>query len=71
MIMAKACVETTQTNRQAAKLARLSESRIKQANVVLEFAAELADSVVAGVGGHYRVRFDLWAARGRQSDDRL
>ena len=44
MVMAKARVETTQSSRQSAKLAKVSQSRIKCANIVREFAPELADA---------------------------
>jgi len=48
MIVAKACPVSGHSSRQAAKLGNVSKGRIAQASLVLEFAGELADGIIAG-----------------------
>lgn len=51
MIAARACKETLQATRKVAQSLGMSAQRITQANVVLDFAPDLADSVMAGAMG--------------------
>lgn len=51
MVAARACKETLQTTRKVATAIGTSAQRITQANVVLDFAPDLAESVIAGATG--------------------
>ncbi|HMH89628.1 MAG TPA: ParB/RepB/Spo0J family partition protein [Streptosporangiaceae bacterium] len=51
IIAARACKETLQATRKVGQSLGMSAQRITQANVVLEFAPDLADAVAAGATG--------------------
>jgi hypothetical protein len=49
MIAAKICKLNLQTTRDAGKAVKISHTYIANASIVLEYAEDLADSVVAGI----------------------
>jgi ParB-like chromosome segregation protein Spo0J len=51
MVAARACKETLQSTRKVATAIGTSAQRITQANVVLDFAPDLAEGVIAGATG--------------------
>ena len=65
MIMAKVVSVSDTSIKQFSKLTQLPRTRLTQANVVLEFASELADGVVAGttpLDQAYQIALDRKAA---------